>query len=235
MDISPWSPSDLTADTASPWIDGIDVPHYLGTLPDGTDTIVIGDVTGFSDLAHPQGENIFGFEGTCGLCACQDVLHQFGRAVSENDMVLHAVENAQCLVSDAPAFAGGTAAETQAELLADYGIPAHVEHAGSLEDLAVEIEQDRGMIAEVNYGLLWDNDAAVEDGGADHAITVTAVSRNPLTGELQGFYVNDSNPGVGGRFVHADTMELAWLGTGGEYVTTDVTRADTATLTGRTA
>jgi hypothetical protein len=232
MDFSPWSPSDTAADMPPPWLDAIDIPHQLDTLPDGTETVVIGDVQCLADHTHLQGDNVFGFEGTCGLCSCQDVLGQFGLNVSENDMVLHAVENAQCLVSDNPLEAGGTSAQTQAELLSDYGIPAHVDYAGSLEDLAAGVEQDRGVIIEANAGVLWDDDAYLGDGGRNHAVTVTGVARSPLTGEIHGFYINDTGPGVAARFVDAAAMELAWLDTGGEFITTDVTRAGAAAFAG---
>lgn len=233
MDSSLWSPHDGVPDGSSLQFDAIDVPYHLDTLLDGTDTIVIGDVHGLSEYTHPQGDNVFGFRGTCGLCSCQDVLRQFGLQVSENEMVLHAIENAQCYLSDDPTKAGGTSEYTQAELLTDYGIPAHVELANSLEDLASEIEQDRGVIIEVNSGVLWEDDAYLGNGGANHAVTVTGAARSPETGEIQGFFINDPGAGEAGKFVDADTMHLAWLDTGGVTVTTDVTRVGAAAFAGR--
>jgi hypothetical protein len=233
VDIGPWLSEGIPEGS---WLqlDAVDVPHQFDVLPDGSETIVLGDVHGLADLAHQQGANVFGLEGTCGLCSCQDVLSQFGLNVSENDMILHAVENRQCELAADPAEAGGTSAETQAELLTDYGIPATVEQGRSLEDLAGDVEHDRGVIIETNAGVLWDDATYYGNGRANHAVSVIAVGRDPESGQIQGFYVNDSGPGIGGRFVGADTIAQAWLDAGGISVTTDVTRADAAALAGRT-
>jgi hypothetical protein len=234
MDIGLWPGSDGAPDAYSAQVDTLDVPYQLEVLEDGRDSIVIGDVAALSEHTHLQGDNMFGFQGTCGLCSCQDVLGQFGLQVSENDMVLHATERGQCAVTDDVASSGGTSAETQAQLLSDYGIPASVENAGSLEDLAVDVEQDRGVIIEANAGVLWDDATYYGNGGANHAVTVTGVARDPSTGEIQGFYINDSGSGAAGRFVNAETMQQAWLDAGGTAVTTDVTRAGVAAFTGGT-
>jgi hypothetical protein len=232
VDLSPWPPSDVPADLPPPWPDAFDVPYVLDTLPDGTEALVLADRDLPTDHLHLQGDNDYGFEGTCGLCACQDVLNQFGIRVSENDVVRHAVDHGQCRLSDHPLKAGGIYAFTVPELLADYGIPSHLDYGDSLEDLAAEVEQDRGVIIGVNAGLLGDDGDITGFGGRDHAVTVVDVVRDAMTYEIRGFKINDSGTGTFDQYVDADTMTLAWLDTGGELVTTDITRAEAPAFAG---
>jgi hypothetical protein len=200
-----------------------EVPTALDTLPDGRSTIVLGDVPGTADLNHLQGDNPYNFQGDCGLCSCQDVLNQFGVNATEGDVVEHAVQNHECAVTDDPEKSGGTSTSDQARILNDYGVPAHTEQGQSLEDLAANVEHGHGVIIEANAGHLWNQPQYLENGQANHAITVTGVARDPDTGQIQGFYVNDTGDGSpGGKFIDADTMTHAWVDAGGSSVVTDV-------------
>jgi hypothetical protein len=205
----------------------IDVPYQLDVLPDGREALVIGDVEELAEFNHLQGDNPYGFLGTCGLCSCQDVLCQFGITVSEADVVRHAVENGQCNISDDPAECGGTTAVNRLEILADYGVPAHLEMGGSLEGLALDLEEGRGVIIGANAGVLWNDPAYYEFGQSNHAVTVTGVARDPETSEIQGFFINDSGTGESAHFIDSSVMTQAWLGAGGVSVVTDVVRNST--------
>lgn len=199
-------------------------PRYTDTLPDGREVVISGDPSGDADLCHEQGDNDLGFSGDCGLCSSQDVLNQFGVGVSENDVVHHAVDNHLCDVDPSnPENSGGTSADWECKVLADYGVPAHVENNGQLEDLARNLENGSGVIAEVNAGVLWNDAGSFDDGSANHAITVTGVVRDEATGKIEGFYVNDSGDGHGAKFVDATTMQTAWMDAGGQSVVTDIT------------
>jgi hypothetical protein len=199
-------------------------PQQMETNPDGREVMVYGNPTDYAEFCHQQGDNDLGFKEDCGLCSSQDVLNQFGVQVDENDVVHHAVDNNECYTdSGNAANSGQTTADYQAHILSDYGVPAHVENGGSLDDLAHNIENGSGVIAEVNAGVLWNDANSYEDGSANHAITVTAVVRDPESGQIQGFYVNDSGDGHAAKFVDAATMQSAWADTGGQSVVTDVT------------
>jgi uncharacterized protein YvpB len=216
-------PADLPPEIP-PWLHdlGIDVPAQLDALPDGEPSVVIGDVFGYADFNHQQGDNPYGIRQDCGLVSCQDVLNQFGIPVSETDVVTHAVENGECHFNpDDIAGSGGTTMADQARMLNDYGVPAHADSGQSLEQLAANVEQGHGVIIEANAGVLWDDPNYVEKGEANHAVTVTGVARDPLTGNVQGFYINDSGTGQSGEFVSAQTMTGAWQDTGGQCVVTD--------------
>lgn len=205
---------------------GVDVPAHLDTLPDGQLSVMFGDVSHYSDFNHLQGDNPYGFKEDCGLVSCQDVLNQFGVPVKEGDVVSHAINDGECYVDSSSASnSGGTTVGDQAQILTDYGVPAHAEAGQSLDDLAADVEQGHGVIIEVNAGVLWDDPNSYENGASNHAITVTGVARDPMTGQIQGFYINDSGDGKSAEFVPDSVMNKAWLDTGGQCVVTDAVHA----------
>jgi hypothetical protein len=205
---------------------GTDVPVHLDTLPDGQPSVTYGDVTRYADFNHQQGDNPYGFNEDCGLVSCQDVLNQFGVPVSETDVVTHAINGGECQIDPNSAFnSGGTSPSDQAQILTDYGVPAHAEMGQSTEDLAANVEQGHGTIIGVNAGVLWGDSNHYENGQANHAVTVTGVARDPSTGQIQGFYINDSGDGKSAQCVPETVMTKAWVDTGGQCVVTDVVHA----------
>jgi uncharacterized protein YvpB len=211
---------------------GIDVPAQLDVLADGAPSVTIGDVAGYADFNHQQGDNPYGIQEDCGLVSCQDVLNQFGIPVSETDVVTHAVEGGECTFSPGDiSGSGGTTLSDQAGILTDYGVPAHTESGQSLEQLAASVEHGHGVIVEANAGVLWDDPNYVESGHANHAVTVTGVARDPATGDIQGFYINDSGTGQSGEFINAQTMTSAWQDTGGQCVVTDAVQVASQSAT----
>lgn len=197
-----------------------EIPYRLDVLPDGRETVVIGDVKTFSEYCHRQGDNPFGFRGTCGLCSCELIMRQFGIEITEADVVAYAREHRLCNTRGHPRMRGGTSVAQQARILSDFGVPAHYETARVLDDLAASIQQGRGVILAVDAGVLW-NDANYYDGQANHAVTAIGVARDPGTGQIQGFYINDTGTGASGRFVDIATMDEAWVKMGGACVVTD--------------
>jgi hypothetical protein len=199
-----------------------EAPHHPDVLPDGTPTVIYGNPQGDAQFNHLQGDNSLGFQEDCGLVSDADILDQFGKNVTEDDVVQHAVQNGECYVNPFdPSQSGGTTAESQAQILKDYGVPAHVKEAGTLDSLAKDVQDGKGVIIEVNAGVLWNDPSAYQNGQANHAIVVTGVARDPHTGQIQGFYINDSGDGKSAQFVDAQTMEQAWVNAGGESVVTD--------------
>ncbi|MFF9063978.1 hypothetical protein ACF09E_01330 [Streptomyces sp. NPDC014891] len=217
-------PSDL-ADSLAELVP--DVPYRLDTLPDGREIVIIGDVETFADHTHRQGDNPFGFLGTCGLCSCEGVLRQFGIEVTEADVVAHAIARGLCETKGPAEMRGGTTPSDQCRILADFGVPAHVETADSLEDLAERLEHGHGVVIAANAGVLWDDADYWEGGRANHAVVPIGVARNPDTGEIRGMIVNDSSQEAA-RFVDATTMAEAWLAAGGRCVVTDLVHTLTA-------
>jgi hypothetical protein len=212
-----------------------DIPQEVAPVLDvvnGQEVVVTGDPLSCIDYNHIQGDNPYGFLGTCGLVSCQDVLAQFGIEVSEKDVIDLAVATGACSVSDDPTRSGGTTEYNWVEILDHYGVPAHMENGRSLDDLAEHVESRCGVIVGLNAEAIWGDwlGYLFSGGNANHAVTVTGVARNPETGAIVGFYINDSNDVDGdgsadsARFIDADTMSTAWEAPGGSLVTTDVPR-----------
>ena len=175
-----------------------------------------------------QGDNPYGVRGDCGLVSSRDVLLQFGINVSEADVVKFAVENriAAYDVNEPPENRGGTGTQAIVEVLHHYGVEAHGEYGGSIEQLATNIISGRGVIIGIESSVIWpegEQPGFRPTGKADHAITVTGVAVDQATGTIQGFYINDSGASGGnfGRFVPADLLAKAWLNTGGGSVVTN--------------
>ena len=201
----------------------VDVPYHVDVLPDGRETVVIGDIVTFSDYCHAQGENPWDFKGTCGLCSCEGILRQFGMEVTEADVVRYAKDHNLCTeVVGRPDLSGGTDVGRLARILSGFGVPASAENRGSLEGLAASLEHGRGVIVALDAGELWKDPLYLKKG---HAVTPIAVARDPKTWEIQGFYVNDTGrgrSGEAGKFVDADTMRQAWQPMGRQFVVTDL-------------
>jgi hypothetical protein len=208
----------------------VEIPSQVDVLPDGREVVIIGDPDGDKAFTHKQGDNWLGYEGTCGLCSCENVLKSFGLDVTETDIVTFAAQRGLCGTDDPdPRQNGGTTAEWQSEILTRHGIPASASYGGSLEDLAGNIEQGKGVIAEVDAGVLWDQPSYSNwSGQPNHAITVTGVARDPMTGDVQGFFINDSGTGKAAQFVEASVMREAWEQAGGTQVVTTESRPFTS-------
>jgi hypothetical protein len=200
-----------------------EAPHHLDFLPDGREVLVFGDPAEYAQFNHQQGDNAYGYQEDCGLVSCQDVLNQFGVDINETDVTGFAIENGLCESTGDASASGGTTLEQQEKILRDYHVPAHAETGRTMQDLASDIEQNKGVIIEVNAGVLWNDPQYFENGASNHAIVVTGVARDPTTGEIQGFYINDSGKNDSGRFVDVQTMHQAWEETGGACVVTDIT------------
>lgn len=205
-----------------------EVPMRLEMLPDGQDGIVCGDYERYRELNHLQGDNPYGFKGTCGLVSCEDVLRQFGMETSEAEMVHYAIEHRLCSTEGSdPGEMGGTTIRDQARILSDNGVPATENMARSLDELAASVEAGRGVILEVNAGVLWNDADYYGFGEPNHAVVVTGTARDPETGAVLGAFINDSGRGLAGddgRFIDAATLNAGWLQAGGLCVVTDVVK-----------
>ena len=202
-----------------------DVPHTQDVL-NGREVIISGYPEKFKEYNHHQGDNPYKCKGTCALVSCQGVLLQFGLKVSETDVVKYAIEHGLCdMRGDDPSKRGGTSLRDQARVLKGFGLPAHSEVRQTLQDLATAIEQDRGIIIEVDAGILWNDRYYSEKSECpNHAIVVTGVARDARSKEIVGFYINDSgpNPCHSGKFIRADIIKEAWKERGGLCVLTDI-------------
>ncbi len=198
------------------------VPVRPDTLPDGRESLMVGEVTEYAGFSHHQGDNPEHFQNDCGLASVQDVLLQFGARVTEGEVVTHALEHGECQVDPAaPGRSGATRPSQDARILGDYGLPSSVRSGQTIRQLARSVEQGHGIIIGVNSGVLWQIPALVGNGGVNHAVAVTGVALDPQDGSIQGFYVNDSGNGKAAEFVGTVIMRVAWEDAGGWAVVTD--------------
>lgn len=165
---------------------------------------------GKAEITDPKSGITQKYWGTCGLVSCENIIRLAGLPVSEETMVLHAVNNSLCTSNTFPESNGGTCAESRKKLLEYYGIPSHTEQQ-SVQTIADAVSSGHGVIASVHAGMLYYNRRVC--GLNDlHAITVTSVKKDKQ-GNILGFYVCDSNEfnrgGTGSEFYSTATFEAA--------------------------
>lgn len=193
-------------------------------LPNGFPALVTGLDPNWSNaggLDFRQGDNVFGFEGDCGLVSVENVFHQFGISATEDGVISYAVNHIPPLCDVDPFDTGGSGGSEptkMAQLLSENGVPATAFGGAGTQDLATWVDEGRGVILGVDSGILWDNPDHYNFGQPNHAITITGTARDPESGGVLGFYVCDSgrvgDPDQARRFVPAETIAAAWSGEG---------------------
>lgn len=153
-----------------------------------------------------QGDNKYGASGNCGLVSTANVLRMAGVPATENDITGYALRNGLCERS------GATAWSDQAKILNHYGVPASVNYSNSLENIAKDVENNKGVILGVNANNLWYNKGI--SGKMTHAVTLTGVVRDKASKQIKGFTICDSGAKHKQRFVPYQQMVNATGGTG---------------------
>ncbi len=162
------------------------------------------------------GEGVEGFEGTCGLVSCENVLRMAGVDVTEAEIVQYARTHRAsifssrnlCTTNSEPCENGGTYPQDRQAVLRHYGIESDCQNV-NIEQLAEYVESGRGVIATVDANVLWYGERRSQE--ACHAITVTSVARNPYNNQILGFYICDSGSrsSDSARFVPIELMNRA--------------------------
>ena len=163
---------------------------------DGVDILVYGYPKAF-ELDYMQGNAVAGYRGTCALTAIANLGTQAHQTLSEAQVVQTAIDNGWC-VTDAtqPVYQrGGSNPAEQQALLSGYGIRNGLVMGYNERAIANLIRGGRGVILGLNAGTLWADNAYLDLGGVNHAVTVTGVACDAATGALNGFYIVDSGRG----------------------------------------
>ncbi len=178
------------------------------------------------NVAYSQGNNEFGYLGTCGPTSVANSLNIVTNSnrFSENEMLKEAVDSNLCDQSDDASAAGGTGTMQVTQLIEKVKDPEdnlQVEvyeygNALSTEELSEKLkDSDTVAIVGVDSAILWDESGEVTNNGlflmkpSDHWITV----ESPVYDEkerLAGFRVVDSGGGV--DYVDADKFEEMYQG-----------------------
>lgn len=177
---------------------------YLRTLPDGTRTEVFDHPDLLrTKLIYSQGNNNYQRNGTCALANTGNWLQIAGSNLRENEIVGYA--SSHCDIAGEPlcSASGGVIPENIPQIWSHFGMPANLDRSRNFENIANAVQEGRAVTIGVNAGILWgldDPEGVVHndyygDGGANHAIGIMSFERDPITGLLTHFYINDTGRG----------------------------------------
>lgn len=214
---TPESNQDVQTKWTPPAIQGVDVKEpeadiapldstrqtiNLVDLPDGSKARVFDHPNDLRNvLPFSQGKNEYSKSGTCALADTGTWLKVAGSKHVENDVVgfasTHTDRHGQPLCSKS----GGTLPSNIPDIWEHFGIPAYSDGYKNLENIAQAVESGRAVSVGVNAGTLWeqDNTEGIKipqncygDGGANHAIGIMSCERDPISGNITHFYINDT-------------------------------------------
>lgn len=185
------------------------IPRDLGmTLqpmterPGGGKTYNTPSETG-EKLDSRQGK-VNGYQGTCGLCSCENILRLAGLDISEKDVVQFAVDNGLCVTGRREDENGGTSYEGRQTLLEAFGISSSL-LPQSIMTIEQAVTSGKGVIISVDAGMLWKDDRY---RNGLHAVTVTSVDY-AADGSIENFHICDSGYGSGNMVVSAAHLQKA--------------------------
>lgn len=159
------------------------------------------------------------YPDTCAIKSQQIILQSHGIDVSEEELVNKSIENGWYTPGQ------GSSPSVVGNLLEEYGVSVHRYEHASIEDIAAEFAKGHQVIVGVDSGELWKPGMSetLEDfiaGNADHALIVSGIDVNPLTGQRE---ITLTDPGTG-EVAHtytAEEFEDAWEDSNNFMVTTD--------------
>ena len=172
---------------------------------------------------YEQGNNEYGFEGTCGETTQANTLNSLlgTNEITENDVLSVAIDKNLCEVDNLdPANSGGTSTEQFMDLYNEMNHQSgdkldvelfDYEDALSLDDMASRLENGSVLNIAVDSNELWDLPTDITDTAhyTDHWISVTGVDRD-VTGNISGFKIIDS--GGGEKYLDVDKFERCYYG-----------------------
>ncbi len=174
-------------------------------------------------LDYIQGDEVDGYQGTCGETSVANVCVIAGLKVSEGDVIKRAIANGWCNTdSPDPGTRGSSNQYSQLNMLNSFGLRAETLDGYNVKRMAELIKDGRGVMLAVNADRLW-GAPRVEGCRVDHRITVTGVACDANTGEVAGFYITDSGRGRasdGCRYLTLEELRNAADVIGSSMITT---------------
>lgn len=193
----------------------------FGFTDDGNGNLVYDSPIEMSEYLYKnQGSADLAYQGTCGLCACANVLRLSGVNYSEKDILDYAKTQRGLIDYHflSPSASGATDPESRRLILDHFGISSGVfkiktDSSGvatqeSIDEIANHVADGRGVILSVHAGELYYGRPFKNDY---HAVTVVSVVKNKYN-DVAGFYIADSNPGRETRFYTALQVQNALTG-----------------------
>lgn len=170
--------------------DGLEFDSKNGLIVDGN---VHQDIDFLSQQTH----------SSCSLMAQEQfVARYFGESIPESIL--------EKLMSSYGVYdpEGGTVYEGQTMVLDTFNIPYERNSFASINDLVSELNSNHDCIIGVDAREFYNDPSIPPDSG--HAVTVVGKGIDPVTNEIKGFYITDSNfPGTA-HYVDVDTLSNVW-------------------------
>ena len=177
-----------------------------GSLVFGAATVLIGEFAAVGAVTVFPGQQ---HHNNCGVQSSAQLINQAtGQKLDEEAMLGLAIAGGYAEspkpgdAGQLPQPGGGTTAADRQALLAELGVPSEVMRNPTKEQLAEALKENKGVVANVDAGELW-QDPRYENGG--HAVVITEGDFNEH-GELTHVYINDTGNNQQGRRLSADEM-----------------------------
>ncbi|WP_168442392.1 C39 family peptidase [Pontiella desulfatans] len=149
---------------------------------------VYGDPIDWRDrLDDNQFDNASNLVNTCTMASIANVMTMLGEVITEEEVIAYMYAND--LVGNR-ARGDTDPANVAVALESGYGCEVSLLTNRPMPEVAEYLESGKAIILGVDYGVV--NVNASPRGYDDHAITLTGVAYNEMTGELEGFYYCDS-------------------------------------------
>ena len=218
--------TDVSPQTETLELQSTDTKEPVSPLVDSQERLT-DEVSQNAEGFYKQGDNDFGFEGTCGPTSVANGLNQLlgENRFSENDVLTQAVNENLCFHdSNNLEDCGSTTTEEFVQLYEHMGKLSgeniqvdtyEFDDVLSMEEVAQKLEEGCIVTAAVDSRTLWDENVDDAIGtpsisrATDHWITVTKAERGE-DGSITGFEVIDSGGGV--SYVDAETYQRMCYG-----------------------
>lgn len=207
---------------------GVEFSEAVMSEETASDTASLEKNTLFENASYKQGQNEYGYLGTCGPTSISNSLNRVTgtNEYTENEVLGNAIENNLCHKSDNPYSSGGTTTKDIVNIIEHVKNPESNIHTEVYEyDKALSVDELANCIdnsgtvamAGVDSATLWDQRGDVSNSGlfnhtdvpSDHWITVDSLIRDE-NGSVTGFNVIDSGGGV--SEVSRDKFESMYMG-----------------------
>ena len=175
-------------------------------------TRTVGDPDGRADLMYGQTGR------TCTIAAQVQVLKDSGVVPRDADptkieeaLIARAAKEGYC---DERRCHNGTPTQYLGNLL---DMPVAKHYRASVEELDAAVRRGRILIATANAGLLWNDSRFMK---SSHAFVITGAETDLASGEILGYYINDTGMGAGvGRWIMtAKHFRKAWKNDGSIFI-----------------
>lgn len=177
-----------------------DKTAHGGSIVFGAGTVLIGDFAAIGSRKVFPGRQHY---GNCGIQSSKQIIHQATGANPNEDVILSvALSGGYAENNIINSKRGSTGATGRQGLLQEYNVSSIVIDKPNKDDLAAALKEDKGIIANVDAGKLWNDPEYV---GSGHAIVIIEGDFNEK-GELTHVYINDTGTAQQGRRLSINDM-----------------------------